>query len=136
MSAATIKYNSFTLRAKFVDASSGVGADITFTCAADTLLNDPDTLGEVKVFVAPNNTPSAYVTTNDGASNHVLDGTTYAFAQSLNGAYVYYTLWGGLPDGVYVWWFEMTKKSSGTYHPRLSTDPVTFQIKDGNVTFA
>lgn len=128
--------NSFTLRGKFIDRSSGSDVDITFTGAADALLDNATGIGKVTVLVClDDGLESTFQTTNDGQSDFVLDGTTYCRLQTLNGSYCYFTLWGGLPDGEYLWWMEYEKLSGSTYHPRLSTEKRNLVVNKQSVTF-
>lgn len=129
------KLNSFTLRGQFVDRSSGVEVPITFVGAANALLNNSATIGKVTVLVTLLTDETAFQTTNDGQTTFTLDGSTYCMLQTLNGSQCYFTLWGGLPAGDYIYWMEYTGTSGSVWHPRLSTTKRSFSVNKENVTF-
>lgn len=130
------EFNSFVLRASFKNSD---GTDITFTCAANTLLNNSAAgePGDVKVFVYKDDkaTSPNYATHNDGVNDILLNGIN-CFSQDENGKYAYYTVRGGLPDGQYKAVIQLQRKNSGgQWDPRLSTKEIIVIIEDQNITF-
>ncbi len=123
--------NSFTLRARWETQTPGTY--YTFTCAADTLLDDANGVGLVEAFIKDKN--GDFVVTNDGVGDITMDGQP-SYAESLNGSYAYYPVRGGLPDGVYTAVLQFTRlNGTGQYDPRLSTAIVKIKVTDQKITF-
>lgn len=123
--------NSFTLRARWETGTPGTY--YTFTCAADTLLDDAAGVGLVQAFITDKN--GEYVVTNDALGDVTMNGQP-GYAESLNGSYAYYPVRGGLPDGVYTAVLQFTRlNGTGQYDPRLSTATVKIRISNQKITF-
>jgi hypothetical protein len=127
--------NSFMLRARFETATPGVY--YTFTAAANTILTNENTIGDVRAFVKELDAAAGtYAVTHDGVANITLDGAP-CFTESTNGSYVYYTVRGGLPDGKYLAVIQFKRKNgSGQWDPRLSTATLEFSIVNQVITFS
>ncbi len=129
-------FNEFTLRGKFVDRRTGSDVDIPITGAANAVLNDISGIGKVTLLVClDDGIKETFQTTSDGQSDFVLDGTTFAMLWDTDGPYVYFTLWGGLPAGNYLYWFEYQHTTSGVIDRQLSTKEKQLTVSAESVTF-